>query len=125
MPERILEKFMSVLTRDEFLQELEAEAGYQALLERRQLLPSGLSWLGRLVAGYPWQILGLVSFLSALVVQFLGGRPAGDWFVSGWFVDGWFVDGWFSIVQFLGGSSLGSGLECGLGSGLEGGLGSG
>lgn len=115
MPERILEKFMSVLTRDEFLQELEAEAGYQALLERRQLLPSGLSWLGRLVAGYPWQILGLVSFLSALVVQFLGGRPAG----------GWFVDGWFSIVQFLGGSSLGSGLECGLGSGLEGGLGSG
>lgn len=62
---------MSLCSQEDFLKKLESELFFQSQLEKKQLLPKKLGWIGRLVVVYFWQVLVVTSIVSALVVHFL------------------------------------------------------
>jgi len=57
---------MSLSNQEDFLKKLESEVFLQSQLEKKQLLPKGLGWLGIFIANYSWQTILVVSGLTAL-----------------------------------------------------------
>ncbi len=53
--------------QEDFIQKLESEVLFQSRLEQKKLLPKRLGDLGRLIAGYPWQVILIVSGVTALI----------------------------------------------------------
>lgn len=51
-----------------FLDKLQSEAKLQARLQQRKIIPQQLDWLGNLVGRKPWQVLLIVSGMTALVI---------------------------------------------------------
>jgi hypothetical protein len=58
---------MPKFNRKDFLSKLETEVLFQSQLEKNQLLPQKLNWLGRVVALHPWQVIIIISALSSLI----------------------------------------------------------
>ena len=56
-------------SQEDFLKKLESEVLFQSQLEKKQLLPKKLGWLGVLIANYSWQVLVVVSIISAVVMS--------------------------------------------------------
>jgi len=61
----------------DFLSLLQAQAARQARLEEHRVLPPGLDVLTSFIGRYPWQIIFVLSGLSAVVVRLLGGGGTG------------------------------------------------
>ncbi|MBU0979025.1 hypothetical protein KKF92_04350 [Patescibacteria group bacterium] len=55
------------MIKQDTLSKLLAEAEKQKSLQEKQLLPRPLHGLAQLLGNYPWQILGLVALVSALL----------------------------------------------------------
>lgn len=57
------------MKQSDFLQQLEAQAHKQAVLHEKRLIPRQLDWFTSLVGNYPWQIIALVSLITAVVIE--------------------------------------------------------
>jgi hypothetical protein len=62
---------MSVQKQTEFLQRLEKEAKLQSSLHRSHLLPQWAQGLARVVAAYPWQVVLVLSGITAIGMELL------------------------------------------------------
>ena len=51
-----------------FIIQLEKEAQKQAILHENRLLPRQLDWLTTTVGNYAWQVILILSFLTALAI---------------------------------------------------------
>jgi hypothetical protein len=58
---------MSLSNQEDFIKKLQSEVTFQSQLEKKQLLPKKLGWLGRIIANYSWQVLLIISGVTALV----------------------------------------------------------
>jgi hypothetical protein len=58
-------------TQSSFLNRLQAEAALQSQLHQRRFLPHQLDGLTSLIGNYPWQIILVVSGVTALFMEFL------------------------------------------------------
>jgi hypothetical protein len=54
-----------------FLQQLQQQAAKQALLNQKRFLPKQLDFVSALVGNYPWQVLIIVSGLTAVILEVL------------------------------------------------------
>lgn len=59
------------MMNQDFLEQLQQQAQKQAVLHEKRVFPRQLDWLTSLVGNYPWQILLVVSLLTALVIEFV------------------------------------------------------
>lgn len=57
------------MKQSDFLLQLETQAKKQAILHEKRVIPRQLDWFTSLVGNYPWQIIGLLSLLTALVIE--------------------------------------------------------
>jgi hypothetical protein len=62
---------MQKYSQEDFIQKLQSEVLFQSRLEQKKLLPKKLSGLGILVASYPWQVILVLSGITALVKVFI------------------------------------------------------
>ncbi|MBU0576503.1 hypothetical protein KJ654_02475 [Patescibacteria group bacterium] len=58
---------MPLSNPEDFIQRLQVEVLFQSQLEHRKLLPEKLGGLGRFIASYPWQVILVISGVTALV----------------------------------------------------------
>ncbi len=49
------------------MKKLQSEVLFQSRLEKKQLLPKKLGGLGRFIAGYSWQVILVMSGVTALI----------------------------------------------------------
>lgn len=54
-----------------FVSRLQAEAAVQSRLHRQRLLPSQLDRVTSFVGNYPWQVLFVLSGLTAVLIEVL------------------------------------------------------
>ena len=54
-----------------FIIQIEKEAQKQAILHENRLLPRQLDWLTTTVGNYAWQVILILSFLTALAIWWL------------------------------------------------------
>ena len=54
-----------------FIIQLEKEAQKQAILHENRLLPRQLDWLTTMVGNYAWQVILILSLLTALAIWWL------------------------------------------------------
>lgn len=54
-----------------FVARLQAEAALQSQLHKRRFLPSQLDWLTSLIGNYPWQVMLLLSGVTAGLLEVL------------------------------------------------------
>jgi hypothetical protein len=55
----------------QFLDQLQAEAKFQAQLRNQPLLPRQLDPITSIIGNYPWQTIVLISGITALVIEVL------------------------------------------------------
>lgn len=59
------------MKQSDFLLQLESQAKKQAVLHEKRILPRQLDRFTALVGNYPWQIILMVSFLTAVAIELL------------------------------------------------------
>jgi hypothetical protein len=59
------------MNKDDFLAQLQLQAEKQAKLHHSRFFPTQLDGLTSFVGRYPWQVMAVASFLTALLVEVL------------------------------------------------------
>lgn len=59
------------INQSSFVARLQAEAALQSQLHQRRFLPSQLDWLTSLIGNYPWQVVLILSGLTAGALEIL------------------------------------------------------
>lgn len=58
------------MKKSDFLNQLQKQAAKQAVLQEKRLLPKQFDFISAFVGNYPWQVLIIVSLLTAAVLSF-------------------------------------------------------
>ncbi len=53
-----------------FLEQLQSQAQKQAVLHEKRILPRQLDNITSFIGNYPWQVIGVLSFITALTISF-------------------------------------------------------
>ncbi len=56
---------------NDFLNKLQHQAQKQAVLHEKRFLPRQLDWIASLIGNYAWQIILLLSFSTAVIIELL------------------------------------------------------
>lgn len=68
MVSSMINSMVSSMANNNFLSQLEKEAQLQAKLQQKKLLPERFGAVASFIARYPWQVIALLSGLTALVI---------------------------------------------------------
>lgn len=58
------------MIENDFLAQLQSQAQKQAVLHEKRILPRQLDGITSFIGNYPWQVIGVLSLLTALTLSF-------------------------------------------------------